>query len=286
MKKYAVGVLSIMVLVSGFVGYRVISSDTNKVTAKAEKPKASIEETVKNKDSIVEKNIVLQGAKEQKAASVKDTSTSAMAYGTYVGRIDNNSVEVIVNKKATALFLSDNLKKNFNLNNFKKGNKVQIFYYKNTKGQLVLNRIYKVPTETSASGYYVGQIDNNSIEVEINNKPTALYFSDSVKKSFNTKNFKKGTRVDVTYYKNDKGQLILTGIKNASTSIMAYGIYVGRIDNNSVEITISNKPTALFLSDNVKKNFKLDSFKKGNKVQIFYYRNTKGQLVLNRIYKA
>lgn len=286
MKKYALGILSTMVLVSGFVGYRVINGVADKVIAKAEKPKAVIEETVKNEDSIVEKNIVLQGVKKQKPASVNNTSTSAMAYGTYVGRIDNNSVEVIVNKKATALFLSDNLKKNFNLNNFKKGNKVQIFYYRNTKGQLVLNRIYKIPTETSASGYYVGQIDNNSIEVKINNKPTAMYFSDSVKKSFNNKNFKKGGKVDVTYYKNDKGQLILTSIKNASTSSVAYGVYVGRIDNNSVEVTIKNKPTALFLSDNVKKNFNLTSFKKGNEVQIFYYKNTKGQLVLNRIYKA
>lgn len=286
MKKYAAGILSTLVLVSGFVGYRVVNGDTNKVTAKAEKPKVVMEEKVHSSNSIIEKNVVLQGTKEQKTTSVKSTSTSAMAYGTYVGRIDNNSVEVMINKKATAFYLSDNLKKNFNLNSFKKNNKVQIFYYKNTKGQMVLNRIYKVPTETSASGYYVGQIDNNSIEVKINNKPTALYFSDTVKKSFNGKNFKKDGKVDVTYYKNDKGQLILTSIKNASTSAATYGIYVGRIDNNSVEVTINKKPTALFLSDNVKKNFKLNSFKKGTKVQIFYYKNTKGQLVLNRIYKA
>lgn len=74
-----------------------------------------------------------------------------------------------------------------------------------------------IPTKaTDISAVYVGQIDGNSIEVRINGVEAALFFSNSVKDTFDSSLFKKDSKVQVTYSKNDKGQYILTNIKNKS----------------------------------------------------------------------
>lgn len=82
-----------------------------------------------------------------------------------------------------------------------------------TKNNENINKEEEKPKETTASGVYVGQIDGNSIEVKVDGNPIALYFSDEVKESFNSKAYKEGSKVEITYYKNDKGQTILTNIK-------------------------------------------------------------------------
>ncbi|MCM8711488.1 hypothetical protein M2651_10690 [Clostridium sp. SYSU_GA19001] len=73
------------------------------------------------------------------------------------------------------------------------------------------------PTEkqnlTTSSGIYVGQIDGNSVEIKVDNKPTAFYFSDAVKESFDSNAYKEGCKVEITYYKNNNGQTILNSIK-------------------------------------------------------------------------
>lgn len=66
---------------------------------------------------------------------------------------------------------------------------------------------------TTASGTYVGQMDGNSIEVTIDGNPTAFYFSEAVKESFDAKAYKKDAKVEVTFYKNENGQTILNSIE-------------------------------------------------------------------------
>ncbi len=134
--------------------------------------------------------------------------------------------------------------------------------------------------DNDITAVYAGQIDGNSIEVKIDGKNAALFFSSSVKSSFDTSLFKSGSTVQVTYNKNEMGQLILTSIKSATYGISVPGVYVGQIDNNSIEVKINGKPTAFYLSDKFVQSFKPDEFKAGADIRVFYYKNSKGQVVL------
>jgi hypothetical protein len=138
---------------------------------------------------------------------------------------------------------------------------------------------------TDASAVYIGQIDSNSIEVKINGVTTALFFSNSVKNSFDSNLFKRDSQVLVTYSKNEKGQNILTSIKNSTYGISVSGVYVGQIDNNSIEVKINGKAEAFYLSDKLHQSFKPGEFKNGVNVRLYYYKNSKGQTVLTGIEK-
>jgi hypothetical protein len=203
MKKFLTLTLSAFILVAGAAVYRVGAKQQQNIAA-----------TTNPSSSSSSAEMV---ATYKPSAETKETTID----GIYAGQIDSNSIEVTINNRETALFFSEEVKKNFNPNGIKKGAKVKVTYYKNDKGQLILTGIKSYPANsevkgekgTTASGIYIGQMDNNSIEVKINSKETALYFSETVKKSFNPKDFKTGVKVQVTYHKNDKGQLIVTSIK-------------------------------------------------------------------------
>lgn len=139
--------------------------------------------------------------------------------------------------------------------------------------------------KVTSAGVYAGQIDANSIEVSIDGNPTALFFSEEIKNSFNPKLFKVGANVEVVYSENSEGQKILSKIvvSEAAEDDDKEGTYVGQIDNNSVEILIDGSPTAFFFSDDLKSSFNPKAFKKGNRVKIQYEKNANGQLILERI---
>jgi hypothetical protein len=69
------------------------------------------------------------------------------------------------------------------------------------------------PQVISTTGSYVGQIDSNSIEVKVDGKPIALFFSERVKQTFNPRLFKKNAKIKVEYFRNAQGQNILTKIE-------------------------------------------------------------------------
>jgi Na+-transporting methylmalonyl-CoA/oxaloacetate decarboxylase gamma subunit len=66
-------------------------------------------------------------------------------------------------------------------------------------------------------GLYVGQIDNNSIEVELNTNSgeksfEAFRFSDSSKAEFEKLNLETGDLIELTFIKNGYGQLVIMSI--------------------------------------------------------------------------
>lgn len=63
------------------------------------------------------------------------------------------------------------------------------------------------------TGDYVGQIDNNSVEIKISGEAIALYFSPEVSDTFSSKNLKLNDKVTISYYKNKESQNILTAIE-------------------------------------------------------------------------
>lgn len=65
----------------------------------------------------------------------------------------------------------------------------------------------------SSSGIYIGQIDNNSLEISIDSKPTAFFMSDTVKAALNPNTLSKNTHVKLQYIKSVHGQNFLTKLE-------------------------------------------------------------------------
>ena len=63
----------------------------------------------------------------------------------------------------------------------------------------------------------------------------------------------------------------------------ATGIYIGQIDNNTVEINIDNNPAAFVITE---VEDQMDSLKENEKVRLKYVENEYGQLILKSIEKA
>lgn len=61
-------------------------------------------------------------------------------------------------------------------------------------------------------GIYVGQIDNNSIEVNIHGSAMVFRFSEKAKISFSGLKLSLGDRIFVRYHINEDGQFVLTNI--------------------------------------------------------------------------
>jgi hypothetical protein len=61
--------------------------------------------------------------------------------------------------------------------------------------------------------------------------------------------------------------------------------FVGQVDSNSMEVTIDNELTVLFLSESIKASFNLGDLKNGNKIEVTYYENDSSQLVVSVIIK-
>jgi hypothetical protein len=131
--------------------------------------------------------------------------------GIYVGQIDNNSIEIEVEGKPTAFRLSENVSVKIQESEPQTGVEVEFLYEENEHGQLVITEL--LWTKAEKEGTYVGQIDNNSVEIEINGKATAYRLSEEVKASIEDLN--SGAKVKFTYFKNKNGQLVITSIKKA-----------------------------------------------------------------------
>lgn len=206
MKKLTVFALTSLILTTALTAYKLEVVQPQKIKAADKAPQGS--------------TYAVQTAVATQAAA-KEQEKPVTAAASYEGQIDSNSIEVKIDNKPVALFFSESVKASFKPGSFTKGAKVEVTYYKNDKGQLILTSVKnlsasaapKISTDITATGVYVGQMDSNSIEIKINNKAEALFFSEEVKKTFGTLKLKSGSKVRITYLKNDKGQLILKSIK-------------------------------------------------------------------------
>ena len=78
------------------------------------------------------------------------------------------------------------------------------------------------PEESSATGIYQGQADNNFIEIKIDGEPEesaymVFMLTGDIKSSFDGMKLDAGNKVDLKYYKNDAGQLVLTKLDRLET---------------------------------------------------------------------
>jgi len=117
-------------------------------------------------------------------------------------------------------------------------------------------------------GTYVGQIDNNFIEVRISDKPNVFMINDASREKI--EELKDNSQVEMTYYYNENGQFVLTDIKtieanNQSSSLE--GTYVGQIDPTSIEVIVNGKPYS-FVSYDMERV--LQGINEGDKIRVEY----------------
>jgi sporulation protein YlmC with PRC-barrel domain len=137
----------------------------------------------------------------------------------------------------------------------------------------------------SENGIYVGQIDNNFVEIKINGEPKTFMLTDETRETIES--LSENRQIAFTYYINENNQLVVTDIKEIGTWEKTLktetGTYVGRIDNFSIEVTIDGKAKAFI---NYEMDRLLKDIKEGDKVEVKYSKNKQGQLELISIEKT
>lgn len=138
----------------------------------------------------------------------------------YEGQIDNNSIEVKIDGVPQALRLRDMSRDQLKELNLQKGDSLKIDMFKDN-GQEV---IYSMEKATSIPGKkavqstladYVGQIDNNSIEVNIEDGPIAMRLTDLAKEQLASLKLQKGDVIKIETFKDDNGQQTIQLIEKA-----------------------------------------------------------------------
>ncbi len=156
-----------------------------------------------------------------------------------VGQTDSQSVEIEVAGQTINFALGEGLV----VSGISDGSAVLISYVEQ-EGRFVLRSIEPVGDQEEvirAEGVYVGQIDNHSVEIQLNGHPAAFALSEDVK----VDNIADGSRVEITY--SDEGQRLLLlsvtvveePVSGDEGILTGEGTYVGQIDSRSVEIDIN-----------------------------------------------
>lgn len=144
-------------------------------------------------------------------------------------------------------------------------------------------------------GTYVGQIDSNAIEIDIDGESNAYTLSENIKGYFNIddssyKGIKEKDEVEIIYYANEEtGQLMITDIKKVDTEgaieDVTIGVYLGKMGNNLVEIEVSGEETSFRLTDDTRNLMDNNIITEGDTVSLFYEKDSKGQYVITQIQK-
>ncbi|MFZ5643923.1 MAG: hypothetical protein ACOY46_10065 [Bacillota bacterium] len=123
------------------------------------------------------------------------------------------------------------------------------------------------------TGTYTGRADGNVIEIIVNGKAWAFWYPESSAKT----DLQEGDRVTFTYYRNDKGQLVIKDIKvDSSLSRKAEGVLAGQVDRDSVKIIHSQEEKVYSLSPKLGKSFADIGIMPGDRV-VFCYRAIEGK---------
>jgi len=211
---------------------------------------------------------------------VTQTDETNYTQGRYVGQIDNNSIEVVVDGETIFLRLTDTTKTQ--LDALTTGQEVVFSCVKNDEGQTVLvgfDVVEQAEETIHAQGRYVGQIDNNSIEVMVNSEPVAFRLTSITKLQLSV--LTEGQEIMFTYEKSNAGQNVILsfdGIAQPDETVHAQGRYVGQIDNNSIEVIMDDTAVAFRLLETVKNQ--VANLIEGQDVGFVYGENDAGHNVI------
>lgn len=113
-------------------------------------------------------------------------------------------------------------------------------------------------------GVYIGQIDSQSIEIEVVGEPRVFALGEGVDLS----DVSDGSEVEFTYIE-DEERPLLQSIESLAVEeevIHAEGVYVGQIDTNSVEIEVDGQPGAYTLDEGLD----IEDVEDGSRIKFSY----------------
>lgn len=122
-------------------------------------------------------------------------------------------------------------------------------------------------------GIFVGQIDSNSVEIEIDGQSVVFGFGDGV----SVIGIGDGTAVVFSYIE-EETRPILQSIEAIGTEdevLVGEGIYIGQIDSHSVEIEVEGQPEAFAIGEELS----LEGLEYGSRIA-FTYREEQYRLLL------
>lgn len=168
--------------------------------------------------------IIMLGSFEYPDKDGKHLSSGVMeGDGIYVGQADSNFIEIIVEGHPQEFMISEDIKDYFDVNSYsykdlRENDEVHFTYREDeSTGNSVIIGIYKNNDinkgENAIIGKYIGQIDSNSIEVEVNDVIGAYRLSEEAKTILLNGTIKDGDSVYIEYETNEYGQLIILNIK-------------------------------------------------------------------------
>jgi hypothetical protein len=133
----------------------------------------------------------------------------------YTGLADSNSIEVRTSDEGEVIVfrLSDGLKDSISGYNLDSGSSVKVTYFIDENGVRTASSITVSSDSSSVTVTFIGQIDQNSIEVKYSDGSFAAFrFSDEVKEGFEDYDLNEGDEITVEYYTDENGSYIITGI--------------------------------------------------------------------------
>ncbi len=159
--------------------------------------------------------------------------------GILSGQIDSQSVEIEFNGRLKVFVLAEGV----GVTGIPDGSKVH-FTYTESEDRPVLHSIESLETEMESiqgEGVYSGQIDSNSVEIEVDGRPTAFALDEALI----VDHILEGSYVAYSYREEDQ-RLLLESIEvieepvsGGNGALIGEGILVGLIDSRSVEIEIN-----------------------------------------------
>ncbi len=127
------------------------------------------------------------------------------------------------------------------------------------------------------TGIYIGKIDDDTIKIKMQDETVPFMVTDETKKEI--EELKENEKIDFVYYKGSDGRFVLAGITQKEVpeevSKVDKGIYIGQLDNFSIEVQVDETPK-VFISYEMDKI--LQGIEEGDEVEIKYTENEHGQL--------
>ena len=160
--------------------------------------------------------------------------------GIYIGQIDSQSVEIEIAGEPRAFALGDGI----DLSGIPDGSEVAITYIEDEERPLLqsIEALGVVEEEViQGEGIYAGQIDMNSVEIEVDGEPAAY----AIGEGLSVENIEDGSEIKFTYSE-DEARPILKSIEVMESPqedendmvLTGEGTLIGLIDSRSVEIEI------------------------------------------------
>ncbi len=176
---------------------------------------------------------------EEMDAQVHEDYVVLEDQGILSGQIDSQSVEIEVDGRLEVFVLAEGV----GLTGISDGSKVH-FTYTESEDRPVLHSIESLETEIKpiqGEGIYTGQIDSNSVEIEVDGRPMAFALDEALI----VDHILEGSYVAYTYREEDQRfllesiEVIEEPLGGGNGVLIGEGILVGLIDSRSVEIEIN-----------------------------------------------